>query len=87
MSRRPCPDLPAAGELDSLKVRREQLLAETWRHRYRLHLLPELTRALRTTTTTLLERELQTRPGQTDKRGDVVSECQLKTVRLPYRDD
>jgi hypothetical protein len=86
MSRRPCPDLFKASELDSLKARRDRLLCEARRHRYRLHLMPDLTKALRETTTDLLRRELEdtTEPKPLGDAGPV---GQTQHTRLPYRDD
>lgn len=86
MSRRPCPDLFKAGELEGLTARRDHLLNEARRHCYRLHLMPELTRALRETTTDLLRRELDGQAA-TKSPGDAGRVGQTLHARLPYRDD
>lgn len=71
---------------NDLLARREDLLAEARRHRYRLHLMPDLTRALRETTTDLLRLEMASGRRTIEPLGDAGPVGNIARARLPYRD-
>lgn len=72
---------------NALRERRNRLLREADRHRYRLHRLPKLTEELQRVTTALLQHELDLKAKpEIEPLGDAGAAGGQSQGQLPYKD-
>lgn len=79
------PSQYALRETSALRNRRDLLLREANKHRYRLHRLSDLQDQIRQVTTELLKRELEGE-RKPEPLGDAGAVGQPLQTRLPYKD-